>query len=65
MYFHFTVIGLNKKVEMLVFVEGGKPEYPKKNPQSKYEVKKKQRNKIYMQTVAKLSNAIYKPQPPL
>ena len=29
-----TVSGLNWNLEMLVFVEGGKPEYQEKNPRS-------------------------------
>ena len=32
-----TVSGSNWNLEMLGFVEGGKPEYPEKNPQSKDE----------------------------
>ena len=33
----FTVSRLNWNLEMLVFVEGGKLEYPEKNPQSRDE----------------------------
>ena len=32
-----TVSRLNWKLKMLVFVEGGKPEYPEKNPRTRYE----------------------------
>ena len=32
-----TVSRLNWNLEVLVFVEGGKPEYPEKNPRSKDE----------------------------
>ena len=37
-----TVSRLNWNLEMLVFLEGGKPEYPEKNPRSKD--KKQQQN---------------------
>ena len=32
-----TVSRLNWKLKMLVFVEGGKPEYPEENPRSRDE----------------------------
>ena len=32
-----TVSRLNWNLEMLVFTEGGKPEYPEKNPRSRDE----------------------------